>query len=486
MNMPLFVNDIKDIGCNVECICASASRLSDFARYIKKKKFDLIAVDHAFPIVFLNELKRIFPEAKLVTGGSGFLDAFLKSDIDFAVIGAGRESFLRLAEALKNNRDLYAIPNLFLKIKKNNKILIDYSGKNVNLDLKKELFPYNPFLKWKYIGFKEGDKINDYVTLVAEFGCPYRFKKLNRYYDNLSMRTLSRDIFTERARKRIKDLFQERMQGGCSFCTYNSYVSLPVGETIDCLMKQVRFLQKKYRFKRFAIGSENPFRFIEKLINKMLKEDIEIEWLAMRSRADWVNKNKRTLFAMIDLAKKYNFKIILNQLGFESLIQKDLDIYNKGYKVTENLKAIKLIRRLKKIAPRHFQDGGGHGMMGIGPWITLKDLKEYLNSKAYYLAWPCLSSNLVLYDRCLPIYQKLKKDGLLVENKTSLDSFRYKDKNVSRFLNTVYKIDLYLHKKYLAGKKSQHSYYKYKKMLMQIQKDTLSKIENHAMTQENR
>jgi len=40
------------------------------------------------------------------------------------------------------------------------------------------------------------------------------------------------------------------MRGGCSFCTYNSYVSLPVDETVDCLMKQINFLQKQTMQKR--------------------------------------------------------------------------------------------------------------------------------------------------------------------------------------------------------------------------------------------
>jgi hypothetical protein len=42
MNMPLFVDDIKDIGCSFECICAACSKLGDLIKYLKKKKFDLL------------------------------------------------------------------------------------------------------------------------------------------------------------------------------------------------------------------------------------------------------------------------------------------------------------------------------------------------------------------------------------------------------------------------------------------------------------
>ena len=219
MNMPLFVEDVNALGCGFECICASRNKLWDLIKCIKKKQFDLIAVDYTFPVMFLNELKALFPKCKFVIGGNGFLDTFLKSNIDFAIIGAGRESFLRLAEALKNKSDVCEIPNLFFRIKKSNRTFIDYSGKNVNFNLKRELFPYSPFLKWKYIGFTRRDKVTDPPSIIAEFGCAYRSRKLNHNYDNLSKGALSRNTFSLKARKRIMDLFQERMRGGCSFCT---------------------------------------------------------------------------------------------------------------------------------------------------------------------------------------------------------------------------------------------------------------------------
>ncbi len=438
MNMPLFVNDIKALGCSFECICAARSKLGDLIKYLKKKKFDLFAVDYTFPIMFLDELKELFPKSKFVIGGSGFLDTFLKSTVDFAVIGAGRESFLRLAEALRNKTDVSRIPNLFFRIKKNNRTFIDYSGNNVDFDLKRELFPYNPFLKWKYIGFTRRDRVTDPPAIIAEFGCAYRSTKLNHNYDNLPKGVLSRNTFSPKARKRIMDLFEERMSGGCSFCTCpGTHVFLPVNDTVACLMEQAQFLQKTYGFKSFVIGSENPFRFIEQLIIQMVQENINIEILAIRSRVDWVNKNKRTLLKIVEIAKKNDFMISLQQLGFESFIQSDLDIYNKGYRVIENFKAVELIRKLKDIAPRNFQDGG-HGFIGINPWITLRDLEKYCESAKHMQFLFDLfhfGNGLVLYDSCLPIYQKLKKDGLLIEHKTDLDRWRFKDKNILRCIN---------------------------------------------------
>ena len=442
MSMPLFIEDIRGLGCSFECICVARNKLKDLIKYLKNKQFDLIALDYTFPVTFLNELKSLLPKCKFVIGGNGFLDTYLKSKVDFAVIGAGRGSFLSLVKALKYKSDVSKIPNLFFKSKKNNRTFVDYSGVNVDFDLKKELFPYNPFLKWIYLGFTGKDKIIDPPAIIAEFGCPYRSKKLNKYYYNLTMGELSRNVLSAKAKKRIRDLFEERMRGGCSFCTCpGKHVYFSIKDTVDCLMEQVIFLQRKYGFKSFVVGSENPFRFIKQLIDRMVKEKISIKILAIRSRVDLVNKNKRLLFDIVSVAKKNNFKISLQQLGFESFIQSDLDVYNKGYGLTENLKVVELIQKLRDIAPRNFQDGG-HGLIGINPWITLRELKKYCESAdqiEFLFDLFHFGNGLILYDSCLPIYQKLKKDGLLVEKKNDLDGWRFKDKNVPRFINDFHK-----------------------------------------------
>ena len=64
MNMPLFVNDIKAIGCSCECVCASRNKLGDLTEYLKKKEFDLIAVDYTF----LGVLTGVTSQIQLSTG----------------------------------------------------------------------------------------------------------------------------------------------------------------------------------------------------------------------------------------------------------------------------------------------------------------------------------------------------------------------------------------------------------------------------------
>ena len=485
LNMPLFVNDIKSLGCDVECLCANLYKLEDFITHIQGKKFDLVAVDYVFPVSFLEQLKKKLPGAKFVIGGNGFLDTFLKGPIDFAISGAGRESFFKLTDALKNKRDLYEVPNLFLKLRKNKKKFIDYSGKDRDFDLRKELFPFSPVLEWKYIGFRKKKRSNYPMTVVADFGCPYRGKRPNHSPKDLSVSSLAlrRDVFSERAKKKIEDILKERLRGGCSFCTYGPFASLPVDETVQCLMEQMRFLQKRYRLKRFAIGTENPFRFIVKLIQRSMRENIVLKEIAIRTRIDWLNQNEKVLRGVIVLAKKHDFKFSFIQLGFESFIQKDLDRYNKGYDVTENFKAIQLIKKLERMAPDHFQSYG-HNFIGINPWITTRDLENYLENaersrRRFDLEGPFLRLNpggLILYDRCLPIYQEIKKAGLLIENPKGLDTYRYKDEKVTYFFKWMAFQDAYLRKRYLAGRKSKRKYDQYNKAYMQIQKNSLREL----------
>ncbi|MFC1632325.1 hypothetical protein ACFL2I_07205 [Candidatus Omnitrophota bacterium] len=475
MNMPLFVTDIKNIGCAFECICISETGLACLLRHLKKVKFDLVAIDCSFPITFINKLKEICPDTKLVTGGSGFFDAFFKSGIDFAIIGAGREGFLKLTEALKNKGNLDNIPNLFFKNRKGGELKIDYTGKTVPFNLKKELFPYRPYLKWKYLGFKQPKKGGEtkLPTIVADFGCPHRAHKLNQHYRDVAMEPLGSEIFTERARRRLENFFKERMRGGCSFCAYYSYAALPVDETVNCLMRQLRFLQKRYGYEEFALGSEYPFRFMLKLINQIIKEKLKIKQLYLRSRPDWINQHRKRLIEILKLAKAINLKINLWQVGFESFFQKDLDIYNKGCRVSENWKTVKLISNLQERYPKDFlSHPTSHGYLTINPWINFKDIETYLKSKQDIIGQNFGGNWLTLYDRFLPIYQKLRKDGLLIKYKTRLDGYKFKDKNVALFLNISSRLE-----KHLRGKPFLHYH---DAVLKKVKKNVFTAIKNRS------
>jgi tetratricopeptide (TPR) repeat protein len=452
MNMPLFVKDIKDLGCNVECICVNGNKSEEFIEYFKYQKINLLATDYICPYSVIAKIKRISPRTKIVVGGNGFFDIFLKTEIDFGIIGAGRKSILMLVDALRNGKDLSSIPNLFFKYLENDINIIDYSGKDIDFNLEKELFPYTPHLKWKYVGFENNangpvNKIGSPPTVIADFGCPYRSGKLKNNCRNIDLE-LSNCIVTNKAQIRLNKLFNERLSGGCAFCTYNAYFSLSVKQTNNYLIDQMRYLQKEYGFDKFSIGSEYPFRFLVSLINQIFEEKIRLKQINIRSRINWLLKSEKALIKALNLAVKHGFKITIWQLGFESFHQKHLDLYNKKQTVEENLKAIKLLDSLEKKYRENFSNLiESHGILGITPWTKIEDIiKEFKVLKQLPLHWreklpflstkaPLNNAKLILYDPLLPIYKKIKSDGLLIRNNDSYDDFKIMDTDVRRVLS---------------------------------------------------
>lgn len=448
MNMPLFIKDIKDLGCTVECICVNVNQPEEFIEYFRYNKFDLLATDYICPYSIIPKIKGISPGTKIVVGGNGFFDIFHKTKINFGIIGPGRKSILMLVDALKNGKDLNIIPNLFFKSRKDNTIIINYTGRDIDFMLEKELFPYAPYLRWKYIGFEDVvnepiDKAGSPPAVIAEFGCPYRPGKQENTCRDIGL-GLSDSTVTDKARIRLVRLFNERLSGGCTFCTYGGYSPVSTEKTIDYLIRQMQYLQKEYDFDRFSIGSEYPFRFLISLINRINEEKIRLRQINIRSRLDWLLKSEKILIKALDLAVKFGFRLTIWQLGFESFNQKFLDLYNKKQTVTENLKVIKLLDNLEKRYRENFSNEiSTHGLLGITPWTKIKDIAEELkilkqapprwqDRMMFLPPQASFNTRLILYDPFLPIYEKIKSDGLLVTNNDSYDNFRFVDPDVRK------------------------------------------------------
>jgi tetratricopeptide (TPR) repeat protein len=447
MNMPLFIRDIEEIGCNVDSICVNLNKINVLLEYLKDNEFNLIAIDSYFPYKFIEKIKKVCPPIKIVIGGVGFFDMFYKTQIDYGIAGAGRKSITMLIDALKNKKSLAKVPNLFFKLKKGSSYIIDYSGKENNFNLKKELFPYRPMLKWKYLGFdddnlKDSDTISHPASLIAEFGCPMRIGNNipNMEHPN---KDFPHALLTGNAKKKLSEILEERQSGGCSFCSYGRYFSLSKKETIEYLIKQIIYLQKEYGFDSFSISTENPFRFLPDLIKEIFKRKINLKNLHIRTRIDLLLKSKKILISSINLAIKHDFKLHLGFMGFESFNQKELNRYNKKQSVQDNLDAIKLLDELDmRYKSNFFNTYGSYGFLGISPWATIEDInkelkiinklpriwREYFQHSLFFM-------DLELYDPLLPIYGQLKEDNLIKPNSISFDNYEYKDKIINKLCN---------------------------------------------------
>ena len=170
MNMPLFVPDLRKIGCNVECFCLHAASLRLLSELLEGRRVDLLGLEHMAPYSIIRQVKALSPATRIVVGGNGFLDLFSKTEVDFAVAGAGRESIVALVAALREGAALTGVPNLFFKQREDDPMVIRCSERFTGLSLDRELLPYAPELDWTYRGFPGSDSSARTARRAADAG----------------------------------------------------------------------------------------------------------------------------------------------------------------------------------------------------------------------------------------------------------------------------------------------------------------------------
>lgn len=445
MNMPLFAADLRNSGHAVDCICACGRDLSALLKRLRRRRYALLAVDAVFPLAFLKELVLAFPKTSFVTGGPGCWDAFIKTDIQFAVIGAGRLAMRGLADALAAGLPPAAVPNLFHKKARR----IDHSGIDAGFDVSSEMFPYAPDLSWEYCGFpgrKKPLSAMSPVTLVADFGCGRRRPFTGRVLPRLSAHVHGRYRLSAAAAQRLARIQRER-ESGCSFCTYFAYSPVPVQTAVASLVKQADFLQKTYGLKRFAIGSEDPFCLLQPFLDAASKAQIKLEQLNLRCRADRLNRSAELFERFVRSAGRRGVRVVVWQIGFESFLRKDLDLFSKGYAPGQNRKALAGLNRLARRYPGQFKHES-HGFIGVHPWTTVEDLAGQIASLrrcgALPFSFPLADFWLRLYDPLLVIHRRIRAAGLLARRQDDCDGFRIRDPRLRLFLRLAEKARVHI------------------------------------------
>ncbi|MBU0678009.1 MAG: hypothetical protein KJ626_07810 [Verrucomicrobia bacterium] len=434
MNMPLFVPDLEAADCRVRCICVNAARLSELARLLSEQHFDLLAIEHMAPYGIVRRVKASSPDTKIVVGGNGFLDIFTKTEVDFGIVGAGRDSLRALVSALQGKMPIEEVPNLFYKRSTAEGSVIDCTAGTIDLSLTRELRPFTPMVDWEYLGFRGPtpalSERGAPPTLVADLGCPCRVKAPAGNEADLELHS-TRYSFTDAARSRFAGLREQRLTGGCSFCTYGLYAGAPLNVTLELLLEQMTYLQETYGFDRFAIGSEQPFRFLQQLLQQTLERGLTLRQLRIRSRVEWVLRSQKTLREALEMAREKGFQIALWQVGFESFSDRHLSIYAKEQSVEQNIEAIHVLEKLAQDYEGYFASSvPSHGFLGNTAWTTPEDIEEQmLNLGPLPRCWrrAILGGPVKIFDELLPYAQRLKRDGLLVPRRDSRSGFRFAD-----------------------------------------------------------
>ena len=437
MNMPLFVPDLETLGCRVECICLHVSQISRLTRILEGRRIDLLGIEHMAPYGIVRRVKALSPKTKIVVGGNGFLDMFAKTEVDFGIAGAGRKSLRALVTALQRKASLFDVPNLFFKQRCGDRVVIDCTANVTGLSLLQELRPYAPNVDWTYLGFsgpvpalcQRGAP----PTTVADLGCPCRAKPREIGETPIDLGS-ARYPLADRARERLTGLYDQRISGGCSFCTYGTYAFAPLDETQDLLLEQMTYLQGKYGFDRFSIGSEAPFRFLLPLLRRALNQGIALRQIRIRSRVEWILRFENVLREAIELARKNRFQLAVWQVGFESFCDKHLAIYSKNQSVQENLEAVRVLEDLERQYSGWFATSvPSHGFLGNTAWTKIEDVEEQMrNIERLPRCWrrAILGGPVKLFDELLPYAQNVKRDKLLVRRKNTRDGFRFRDDRI--------------------------------------------------------
>ncbi|MDD5706520.1 MAG: hypothetical protein PHR35_11385, partial [Kiritimatiellae bacterium] len=437
MNMPLFVPDLEAMGCEVDCLCLAAGRLSLLEDYLRERQVDLVGLEHMAPYGIVGRAKAAAPATRIVVGGHGFLDIFAKADVDFAIAGAGREALRALVAALRGERALDAVPNLFFTRREAGRQLIDCTAPIEDLSLERELTPFAPRVDWTYLGFRGPTppvaQRGDPPVLVADLGCPCRARPLRPATAPFALDTACRPL-TERAQARFAGLAAQRRSGGCSFCTYGGYAAAALEPTLNLLLEQMAFLQEHHGFQRFAIGSEAPFRFILPLLQRAIARGILLKEVRLRSRVEWILRHERELEETIRLARQHRFVVAVWQVGFESFSDRHLTIFGKRQSVRENVEAVRLLESLERRHTGWFTTPvSSHGFLGNTAWTRLEDVEEQMRQLAplpHRWRRAIVGGPVKLFDELLPYAQAVRRDGLLVRRKQARDGFRFLDDRI--------------------------------------------------------
>jgi hypothetical protein len=138
----------------------------------------------------------------------------------------------------------------------------------------------------------------------------------------------------------------------------------------------------------FELINENPLPKLKALLLEASSKKFNLSQINLILRADYFLRGEDHLIEALDIAKDLGIHIFLSSMGFEAFDDRLLNNFNKGINVETNLKAVRLMRRLKEDFPREWGyskiDGAIHGFIHPTPWDTDETLANTKKNIAIY------------------------------------------------------------------------------------------------------
>ena len=307
-----------------------------------------------------------------------------EATIDSIIRGDGEITIVRLAQRLQKNQSLNGISGIYFR-KKNGNIYQNRDRKAIeNLNLLS--FPARDTLE---ISLQQQKLPLRMASISTTRGCPRN----------------------------------------CSFCSTPNFYKLQNAHywrprSYENVVEEIQYLYKKYDLDRiffvddnFVVNSQASKERARKMAEELIKRKINVLF-AILCRVDVFSERDRKLLMLL---KEAGFTRIL--LGVEAAAQPMLDLYNKSINIQRNIQAVHFLSS--------FNLGLFCSIILFNPYVTLEDLavnagfiRELMDINSVGMYNP--------YHRWLevypgiPIYDKIKNDGLLLPNFSHTDAYAYR------------------------------------------------------------
>ncbi len=209
---------------------------------------------------------------------------------------------------------------------------------------------------------------------------------------------------------------------GCTFCLDNvgTYAMPREDEALAAWLGQLRSLRAaRPEAREVLLVDERPHPFLPALFAALAAEPaLHGLTVLVKSRVDWLLEFAREIERAIELAATSGSVLDLYLVGFESFDQAQLDLFNKGVTVADNVRAIELMRALGQRHPRAFafDRHRAHGIVLFTPWSTpaslLENARRMREVRFDELRTEALRTRLRLYPRT-PLHALAAHEGLL-------------------------------------------------------------------------
>jgi hypothetical protein len=161
---------------------------------------------------------------------------------------------------------------------------------------------------------------------------------------------------------------------GCSFCDVAVDKGFYGSLDIESVLAQIEGLpdQEDGRKIPFELINENALPGLPGLLREVKTRALRLSQVNLTLRADWFLLAEKHLREALLLAQDMGIRIALGSMGFESFDDRILSNLNKGLNVETNLRAIRLMRRMKEEFPLQWgygrDEGANHGFIHPTPW----------------------------------------------------------------------------------------------------------------------